>query len=73
MKATTIDIGGRREVRIGCYELDHGDGDPPSLRVFISCGWQGVGLLPFAQETVDLPLAVLPELRAALDALEAEK
>jgi hypothetical protein len=72
MRATTIDIGGRRVARVGTYELDHGDGDPPSLRVFIATGWASSGALPFGPELVDLPASALPALREALASLEGE-
>lgn len=69
MKATTIDVGGGRVVRVGTYTVDHDDGDGPERRVFLAAGWQSVPLLPFTDQTVDIPATAVLPLMAALESL----
>jgi hypothetical protein len=70
VKVRELDIGGRRCVRVGSYVLE-GDGEPEP-RVFVAVGWQGMGALPFVEQTVDLPAAALPQLIDALASLKGE-
>lgn len=70
MKATTLDIGGGRVVRIASYTFDAGDGEGLERRIMLSAGWRSVPLFPpAADQTVDIPLSVLPALLAALEDL----
>ena len=64
---TTIQLPGNRVVRVGTYQLDPGDGDPPELRLFIAPGWASTPPLPFGPDMVDIPASVLPALIVALE------
>lgn len=70
MKARTIDVGGNRVLRVGTYSIAHGDAaEPPEERVFIAAGWRSVPLLPFTDQTVDVPASALPALLAVMEDL----
>jgi hypothetical protein len=62
-----IELSGRRVLRCTTYNLVDDDDD---VRVLLWTGWKDDGPLPVGSHCVSFPLAVLPELRAALDALE---
>jgi hypothetical protein len=64
-----IELSGRRVLRCTTYNL----ADDDDVRVLVWTGWKDDGPLPLSSHCVSFPLAVLPELRAALDAIEGEK
>lgn len=66
---TRIDVGGRRAVRIGTYQVGSNDGQPPELRVFLAAGWESHPSLPLGRQVVDIPASALPDILAALQAI----
>lgn len=66
MKFSEIELSGRRVLRVSSYTLE----DDADARIVVWTGWRDDSPLPLGAHAVSFPASALPELRAALDAIE---
>jgi hypothetical protein len=70
MKATTLDLGGRRVLRVLVVTCE-ADGDVFD-RVVIATGWADAPPVPFGPESIVIPAEAIPALVAELQRIHAE-
>jgi hypothetical protein len=70
MRLTTLDLAGRRVLRVGVAVTEHnGETD---RRLILTAAWQDDPPVPLSTRTITAPMDALPELIAALEAIRQE-